>query len=302
MRFYEHHDVQYLRVTQNVLRFGEERRDRTGTGTIAIFAEQMKFHMSDGFPALTTKFVSLRAVIAELLWMLCGDCDNRHLQALGVHIWDGNANHPLWLPKAKFEGDVGRNYSVQWRHWRRSDGTEFDQIAEVLRRINEIPFDRRMVFTGWNAGEIELTSLPACHALAQFFVSRGELSVQMYQRSCDMFLGVPFNIVQYALMLHLFAQFTGLQPGVFTHVLGDTHLYLNHINQAREQITREPYPAPKLWLNPDLKSLSDVEEMYQDLLRRAGPDSKPLPVRILDGVARLEDYQYHPAIKAPMAA
>lgn len=300
---YEHHDVQYLRIVQEILRFGDERGDRTGVGTLAIFAQMMRFFMGDGFPALTTKFVSLRAVIGELLWMLCGDNDNRNLNALGIHIWDGNANDPKWLAKgkAKFPGDAGRNYSIEWRHWLRPDGKEVDQISDVIERIKNNPTDRRMIFTGWNAGEVDETSLPACHAFAQFFVRQGELSVTMYQRSCDTFLGVPFNMAQYALVLHLFAQMTGLKPGTFTHVLGDTHLYKNHLDQAREQLLREPYPAPQLWLNPNLRSLTDVEAMYQDLLRRAGPKEKPKPIKLLDEVARLEDYEYHPAIKANMA-
>lgn len=292
---------QYLQLLQDILENGDKREDRTGVGTLAVFGRSMRFRMSDGFPAMTTKRLAFRSVVGELLWMLCGDNDNRNLNALGIHIWDGNANAEYWKPNAQFEGDAGRNYSIQWRHWKRPDGTEVDQLTEVIERIKSKPTDRRLIFTGWNAGEIELTSLPACHAFAQFFVRQGELSVAMYQRSCDTFLGVPFNIAQYSLILHLVAQITGLKPGEFVHFLGDTHLYLNHLEQAREQITREPYPLPTLRLNPELLTLADVEAKYRELLELAGPDSKPKPVAILDEVARLEDYRYHPSLKAEMA-
>jgi thymidylate synthase len=302
MSHYEHPDVQYLRIAKDILDNGDERMDRTGTGTKALFGREMRFHMDDGFPALTTKRLAFRSVVGELLWMLSGDNDNNHLRALGVHIWDGNANAPYWTPKAKFEGDAGRNYSIQWRHWKRPDGTEVDQIKEVIERIKAKPADRRLIFTGWNAGEVEETSLPACHAFAQFFVRGGELSVAMYQRSCDMFLGVPFNMAQYGLILSLFAQMTGLKPGEFLQVLGDVHLYLNHLDQAREQIGRDPYPQPTLWLNPDLRSLQDVEDKYHELLDRAGPDNKPKPLKMLEEVARLENYQFHPTIEAEMSA
>lgn len=292
---------QYLDLLTDILENGDERVDRTGVGTKAVFGRTMRFQMSAGFPAMTTKRLAFRAVVGELLWMLCGDRDVRNLNALGVHVWDGNAYADYWTPRAEFRGDAGRNYSVQWRHWRRADGTELDQIKEVIERIKKNPADRRLIFTGWNAGEIELTCLPACHAFAQFFVKKGELSVTMYQRSCDTFLGVPFNIAQYALILHLLAQMTGFVPGEFFHVLGDTHLYLNHLEVAREQTTREPYPLPKLWLSPELKSIEDVEAKYQDLLQRAGPESKPKPVEILDEVAQLKNYRCHPALKAKMA-
>lgn len=292
---------QYLDLLKDILENGDERSDRTGVGTRAIFGRTMRFQMKDGFPAVTTKRLAFRAVVGELLWMLCGDSDVRNLNALGVHIWDGNAYADYWQPKARFPGDAGRNYSIQWRHWQRPDGSEVDQIDDVIERIKKVPTDRRLIFTGWNAGEIELTSLPACHAFGQFFVRQGELSVSMYQRSCDTFLGVPFNIAQYGLILHLMAQMTGLKPGEFFHILGDTHLYLNHLDQAREQITREPYPLPTLWLNPGLTSLGDVEAIYRELLERAGPDAKAKPIKILDEVARLDGYQYHASLRAEMA-
>lgn len=291
---------QYLDLLKDILDNGDERSDRTGVGTRAVFGRTMRFKMSDGFPAVTTKRLSFRWVVGELLWMLAGDSDVKNLHRLGgINIWDGNAYAPYWIPKARFEGDAGRNYGVQWRHWQRPDGTEVDQINDVIERIKATPSDRRLIVTAWNAGEIDQTCLPACHAFFQFFVKRGELSVSMYQRSCDTFLGVPFNIAQYALILHLMAQLTGLRPGEFFHVLGDTHLYVNHLDQAREQITREPYPLPTLWLNPELKSLADIEDKYREILKRSDQGEKAGD--LLDGVARLENYRSHPKLKAEMA-
>lgn len=290
---------QYLQLLQDILENGDKREDRTGVGTLAVFGRSMRFRMADGFPAMTTKKLYFRGVVGELLWMLAGDSNVRNLEALGIDIWSGNASDPNWLPKARFDGDAGRNYGVQWRRWQKRDGTEVDQISEVIERIKAKPYDRRLIFTGWNAGEVTETCLPACHAFAQFFVSRGELSISMYQRSCDTFLGVPFNIAQYSLILHLFAQITGLKPGEFVHFLGDTHLYLNHLEQAREQITREPYSLPTLWLNPELRSLGDVEVKYQEILERSKRGEKPGP--LLDEVARLENYRSHGKIKAEMA-
>lgn len=291
---------QYLDLLKDILDNGDERSDRTGVGTRAVFGRTMRFRMSDGFPAVTTKRLSFRWVVGELLWMLAGDSDVKNLHRLGgINIWDGNAYAPYWTPKASFDGDAGRNYGVQWRHWQRPDGSEVDQIADVIERIKATPSDRRLIVTAWNAGEIDQTCLPACHAFFQFFVRHGELSVTMYQRSCDTFLGVPFNIAQYALILHLMAQLTGLKPGEFIHVLGDTHLYVNHLDQAREQITRAPYPLPTLWLNPELKSLADIEAKYREILERSDKGEKAGD--LLDGVAHLENYQSHPKLKAEMA-
>lgn len=291
---------QYLDLLKDILENGDKREDRTGVGTLAVLGRTMRFRMSDGFPAVTTKRLSFRWVVGELLWMLAGDSDVKNLHRLGgINIWDGNAYAPYWTPKARFDGDAGRNYGVQWRHWQRPDGSEVDQINDVIERIKATPSDRRLIVTAWNAGEIDQTCLPACHAFFQFFVRQGELSVSMYQRSCDTFLGVPFNVAQYALILHLMAQLTGLKPGEFFHVLGDTHLYVNHLDQAREQITREPYPLPTLWLNPELKSLADIEAKYREILERSDQGEK-VGV-LLDSVARLENYQSHPKLKAEMA-
>jgi thymidylate synthase len=300
MSIYEHPDVQYLRIVKDILDNGDERMDRTGVGTKAVFRRSMRFHMDDGFPALTTKRLAFRWVVGELLWMLNGDSDVNNLHLMGgINIWDGNAYADYWKDKARFPGDAGRNYGVQWRHWLRPDGREVDQLTEVVERIKTKPSDRRLIVSAWNAGEIEDTCLPACHAYFQFFVRQGELSVSMYQRSCDTFLGVPFNMAQYALILHLVAQMTGLKPGEFIHDLGDTHLYLNQLDQAKEQLGREPYPLPALWLNPELKSLKDIESKYQKILDGCRAGEKPS--KLIDGVAQLLDYQHHPAIKAPMA-
>lgn len=300
MAKFEHPDVQYLRIVKDILDNGDERMDRTGVGTRAVFRRTMRFHMDDGFPALTTKRLAFRWVVGELLWMLNGDSDVNHLHLMGgINIWDGNAFAPYWVDKARFQGDAGRNYGVQWRHWLRPDGKEVDQFAEVIEKIKKEPANRRLIVSAWNAGEIGDTCLPACHAFFQFYVEKGELSVSMYQRSCDTFLGVPFNMAQYALILHLVAQMTGLKPGEFVHDLGDTHLYLNQLDQAREQLPREPFPLPRLWLNPDLNSLADIEAKYEEILRTAKQGKKV--GKLLDEVAHLEDYQHHPAIKAPMA-
>jgi len=290
---------QYLDVLRKAMETGSARMDRTGVGTRAIFGEVMRFRMSDGFPAVTTKRLAFRAVIAELLWFICGSSDVNELHKLGVRIWDGNAYADYWKPKARFEGDAGRNYGQQWRDWRGPDGRRVDQLTDVVARLRAEPASRRHVVTAWNPAEIEQTSLPACHALYQFFVAEGKLSLMMYQRSCDMFLGVPFNTAEYALLLHLVAQMTGLEPDELIHVLADAHVYASHEAAVREQLSRDPYPLPRLWLDPALGSVADVETRYRDIVERAARGEEPGP--LLDGVAKLVGYKFHPAIKAEMA-
>jgi thymidylate synthase len=290
---------QYLDVLRKAIESGVDRDDRTGTGTRAIFGEVMRFRMSDGFPAVTTKRLAFRSVLAELLWFIAGSSDVNELHALGTHIWDGNAYAPYWVEKARFDGDAGRNYGQQWRDWVAPDGRHVDQLADVIRGIRERPSSRRHVVTAWNPGELEATSLPACHALFQFFVADGQLSLMMYQRSCDLFLGVPFNIAEYAVLLHLVAQITDLVPDEFVHVLADAHVYRDHFEAAREQLAREPFASPTLSLDPALRDLGDVTARYRDILARARAGEVPGP--LLDGVARLVGYQSHSSIKAKMA-
>ena len=290
---------QYLDVLRKVMECGTDRPDRTGVGTRAIFGEVMRFRMSDGFPAVTTKRLAFRSVIAELLWFLAADSDVNDLHALGVRIWDGNAYAEYWRPKARFEGDAGRNYGQQWRDWRSADGRRIDQIADVIAGLRTAPASRRHIVTAWNPGELDVTSLPACHALFQFFVADGKLSVMMYQRSCDMFLGVPFNMAEYALLLHLVARFVELEPGEFVHVLADAHVYRDHFDAVNEQLAREPFPSPGVWVDPALRTLDGIVDRYREILARAKAGEKPGP--LLDGVAKLVDYRHHPAIKADMA-
>jgi thymidylate synthase len=290
---------QYLAVLRKAMETGVDRDDRTGTGTRAIFGEVMRFRMSDGFPAVTTKRLAFRSVLAELLWFIAASSDVNELHALGVRIWDGNAYAPYWTPKARFEGDAGRNYGQQWRDWIAPQGARVDQLQAVIAGIRANPSSRRHVVTAWNPGELDQTSLPACHALFQFFVADGRLSLMMYQRSCDLFLGVPFNMAQYAVLLHLVAQFTGLVPDEFIHVLADAHIYRDHTDGVREQLTRVPYPSPRLALDPSLRSLDDVVVRFRDIVARARAGEKPGPM--LDAIARLEQYQFHPPIEAKMA-
>jgi thymidylate synthase len=290
---------QYLAILRKALDEGDDRADRTGVGTRAIFGEMMRFDLSEGFPAVTTKRLAFRSVVAELLWFLAGSSDVKELHALGVHIWDGNAFADYWRDRARFEGDAGRNYGQQWRDWQAPDGRRIDQLRGAIRLLREQPASRRMVVTAWNPGEIEATSLPACHALFQFFVADRRLSLMMYQRSCDLVLGVPFNVAEYALLLHIVAREVELEPHEFVHVLADAHVYRDHIDAAREQLDREPFPAPRLWLDPELRGVDDAVARYREILARAKRGEPPGP--LLDGFARLLDYQHHPPIKAKMA-
>jgi thymidylate synthase len=290
---------QYLDILRKTLESGVDRADRTGTGTRAIFGEVMRFRMADGFPAVTTKRLAFRSVLAELLWFLAASSDVNELHALGVRIWDGNAYAPYWTPRARFDGDAGRNYGKQWREWIAPSGARIDQLANVIAQLRADPSSRRHIVTAWNPGEIEDTSLPACHAFFQFFVADGRLSLMMYQRSCDLFLGVPFNMAQYAVLLHLVARFTELVPDELIHVLADAHIYSDHQDAVREQLRREPFPSPRLALDPALRDLDDVVARYRDVVARARAGEKPGP--LLDSIARLEQYQFHPPIEAKMA-
>jgi thymidylate synthase len=290
---------QYLGLLRKAIETGVDRDDRTGTGTRAIFGEVMRFKMSDGFPAVTTKRLAFRSVLAELLWFIAASSDVNELHALGVRIWDGNAYAPYWAPRARFDGDAGRNYGQQWRDWIAPNGAHVDQLRDVIAALRSNPSSRRHVVTAWNPGELDDTSLPACHAFFQFFVAEGRLSLIMYQRSCDLFLGVPFNIAQYAVLLHLVAQFNGLVPDEFVHVLADAHIYRDHMDGVREQLSRTPYPSPRLALDPSLRSLDDVVVRYREIVARARAGEKPGPY--LDAIARLEQYQFHPPIEAKMA-
>jgi thymidylate synthase len=290
---------QYLDVLRKALTEGDDRQDRTGVGTRAIFGETMRFRMSDGFPAVTTKRLAFRSVVAELLWFLNGSSDVRELHALGVHIWDGNAYAPYWRDRARFEGDAGRNYGQQWRDWVAPDGRRIDQLRDVLELLRTNPTSRRMVVTAWNPGELDATSLPACHAIFQFFTQGDRLSLLMFQRSCDLFLGVPFNIAEYALLLQLVAQLTGREPHELVHVLGDAHVYRDHFEQARAQLDRDPLPLPRVSLDPALRTLDEVTARYREIL--AGAQRGEKPGTLLDGFARLEGYRHHDAIPAKMA-
>lgn len=270
---------QYLDALQYIMDNGVDKPNRTGVPTRAVFGMQMRYSMDDGFPAVTTKKLALNPVKAELLWFLQGSSDVKKLNELGARIWDANAEAPYWKPKARFEGDVGRIYGVQWRSWKCPDGREIDQIREVIERIKKDPHDRRLIVNAWNPGELGQMVLPPCHTFFQFYVADGKLSLQMYQRSCDMFLGVPFNIASYSLLLHMVAQVTGLKAGEFIHTLGDAHIYHNHFDQAKEQLARDPFSLPKLQLNPEV---GDIDGFTMDDIQLVG-------------------YQSHPVIKAPMA-
>jgi thymidylate synthase len=299
----------YQDALQTVLSSGTVRSDRTGTGTIGLFGMQQRYDLAAGFPAVTTKKLAWRAVVSELLWFIEGSGDEKRLREI-LHgsrettkgtIWTDNATAPYWQPRAKYDGDLGRVYGVQWRKWRtpvehksfsfkddfgnvyNRQGTlhvrEVDQLIELINGIKADPYGRRHILSSWNPGELQDMALPPCHCFAQFYVADGRLSCQMYQRSCDMFLGVPFNIASYSLLTAMIAQVCGLAVGEFVHVLGDAHIYLNHVDQVKEQLSREPLPAPTLWLNPDITDITQFT--MADI--------------------RLDNYQSHTAIAAPMA-
>lgn len=244
---------QYLKLLDRILTEGATKTDRTGTGTMSVFGNQMRFDMADGFPLLTTKKLHLKSIIYELLWFLRGDTNVHYLQEHGVRIWNEWADE---------NGELGPVYGHQWRSWPDYNGGTIDQIQNVVEMIKNHPDSRRMMVTAWNPAEVEQMALPPCHCLFQFYVADGRLSLQLYQRSADTFLGVPFNIASYALLLQMMAQVTGLQPGEFIHTTGDTHLYLNHLDQARLQLTRTPRPLPIMKINPDVKNLFDFH--YED--------------------------------------
>lgn len=244
---------QYLDLLNRILTEGHKKTDRTGTGTMSVFGNQMRFNLEDGFPLLTTKKLHLKSIIYELLWFLRGDTNVRWLQEHGVRIWNEWADE---------NGELGPVYGHQWRSWPDYNGGTIDQIQNVLDLIKNHPDSRRMIVSAWNPAEIEQMALPPCHCLFQFYVADGRLSLQLYQRSADTFLGVPFNIASYALLLMMMAQVTGLKAGDFVHTTGDTHLYLNHLEQAHLQLTRTPRPLPKMKLNPDVKNLFDFK--YED--------------------------------------
>ena len=244
---------QYLDLLNRILDEGVQKGDRTGTGTLSVFGNQMRFNMQDGFPLLTTKKLHLKSIIYELLWFLRGDTNVLYLQEHGVRIWNEWADE---------NGDLGPVYGHQWRSWPDYKGGTIDQIANVIDQIKHHPDSRRMLVTAWNPAEVDQMALPPCHCLFQFYVADSKLSLQLYQRSADTFLGVPFNIASYALLLQMMAQVTGLEAGEFIHTTGDTHLYLNHLEQAKLQLTREPRPLPKMKINPDVKDLFSFK--YED--------------------------------------
>jgi thymidylate synthase len=261
---------QYLDLLAEVLASGARKTDRTGTGTVSVFGRQLRFDLEASFPLLTTKKVHLKSIILELLWFLRGDTNVKWLQARGVTIWDEWADE---------NGELGPVYGYQWRHWRTPEGGEIDQLANVVEAIRKKPDSRRHLVSAWNPADVDRMALPPCHALFQFYVAEGRLSCQMYQRSADLFLGVPFNIASYALLTMMVAQVTGLKLGDFVLTLGDAHLYLNHLEQAREQLARTPRPFPRMKLNPAVKDLFAFA--YEDFT--------------------LEGYEPYPAIKAPIA-
>lgn len=261
---------QYLDLLEKIINTGTVKQDRTGVGTKSIFGHQMRFDLSEGFPLLTTKKVHLKSIIYELLWFINGDTNVKYLQDHKVTIWDEWADE---------NGDLGPIYGHQWRSWPAPDGRKIDQLAEVIETIKHNPDSRRMLVCAWNPGEVDKMALPPCHCLFQFYVAEGKLSCQLYQRSADTFLGVPFNIASYALLTMMIAQCCGLSPGEFIHTTGDTHIYLNHLEQVHEQLSRTPRALPKMRLNPEVKSVFDFK--YEDFT--------------------LEGYDPWPAIKAPVA-
>ncbi|MDE6563736.1 MAG: thymidylate synthase [Muribaculaceae bacterium] len=261
---------QYQELLKHILEHGTVKTDRTGTGTISVFGYQMRFNLADGFPLVTTKKLHLKSIIHELLWFLAGDTNVHYLQENGVRIWNEWADP---------DGNLGHIYGYQWRSWPDYDGGAIDQIAEAIETIKHNPDSRRIIVSAWNVADLKNMNLPPCHAFFQFYVADGKLSLQLYQRSADCFLGVPFNIASYALLLMMVAQVTGLEAGDFVHTLGDAHLYLNHLDQGRLQLTREPRQLPRMLINPDVKSIFDFK--YSDFT--------------------LEGYDPHPHIKAEVS-
>jgi thymidylate synthase len=261
---------QYLDLMRHVLEHGHQKSDRTGTGTVSVFGYQMRFDLAQGFPLVTTKKCHLKSIIHELLWFLKGETNIRYLKENGVTIWDEWADE---------NGNLGPVYGSQWRSWPTPDGRHIDQISQVVEQIRKTPDSRRLIVSAWNVGEIEKMKLPPCHAFFQFYVADGKLSCQLYQRSADIFLGVPFNIASYALLTMMMAQVCELKVGDFVHTLGDAHLYSNHMDQTREQLSREPRPLPTMKINPDVTNIFDFK--FEDFT--------------------LEGYDPHPAIKAPVA-
>ncbi|MER2998373.1 thymidylate synthase [Pontibacter populi] len=261
---------QYLDLMQHILDNGVKKEDRTGTGTLSVFGYQMRFNLADGFPLVTTKKVHLKSIIHELLWFLKGDTNIAYLKENGVSIWDEWADE---------NGNLGPVYGSQWRSWPTPDGRHIDQITQVVNQLKNNPDSRRIIVSAWNVAEIENMKLPPCHAFYQFYVAEGKLSCQLYQRSADVFLGVPFNIASYALLVLMMAQVTGLEPGEFIWTGGDTHLYTNHLEQAQLQLTREPRQLPTMVINPEVKDIFDFK--FEDF--------------------ELVNYNPHPAIKAPVA-
>ena len=261
---------QYLDLMRYVRKSGTEKGDRTGTGTLSVFGYQMRFNLEDGFPLVTTKKVHLKSIIYELLWFLKGSTNIDYLKEHGVSIWDDWADE---------RGELGPVYGAQWRSWPTQDGDSIDQISEVINQIKTNPNSRRLIVSAWNVSQIDNMALPPCHALFQFYVAEGRLSCQLYQRSADIFLGVPFNIASYALLVLMIAKVTGLIPGDFVHTLGDAHLYLNHLNQVDEQLKRKSFPIPKMQITKDVTNILDLE--YEDF--------------------SLKDYKSHPHISAPIA-
>jgi len=261
---------QYLDLMQHVLDHGTQKHDRTGTGTISVFGHQMRFNLEDGFPMVTTKKLHLKSIIHELIWFLQGDTNIKYLKDNNVRIWDEWADE---------QGNLGPVYGAQWRSWPTADGRHIDQIAQVIKTLKENPDSRRIMVSAWNVAEIENMKLPPCHALFQFYVADGKLSCQLYQRSADIFLGVPFNIASYALLTMMVAQVCDLKVGEFIHTLGDAHIYNNHIDQAKLQLTRSPKPLPQMKINPDVKDIFAFR--YEDF--------------------KLENYEAHPHIKGEVA-
>jgi thymidylate synthase len=261
---------QYLDLLDHVISNGAKKSDRTGTGTISVFGYQLRFDLEKGFPVMTTKKLHLKSIIYELLWFLNGDTNIKYLNEHKVSIWDEWADE---------NGDLGHIYGYQWRSWPAADGSTIDQISNVIKSIKEDPDSRRHIVSAWNVGDLKNMALPPCHVMFQFYVNQGRLSCQLYQRSCDIFLGVPFNIASYALLTMMIAQVTGLKPGEFIHTLGDAHIYLNHVEQVKLQLTREPYPLPTMEINPDVKDIFSFQ--FEDF--------------------QLKDYRAHPHIRGEIS-